>query len=295
MPCTGFGASARRYLQAIFPHSLISAIHDTPDGEFAGCIPDCSQFELLEELSEAVYQQRAALGVAFDGDGDRVAFVDGEGNVLTADESAWVLLESLADTLSGEKFVYDLTFSDRVPEAAGRLGAETVVERSGDSSIRRRMRKENARFGAETSGHYFFRELDGGDDGLYAACRLIAFLAASGKELASLRQQCPEVFATPDLHVRVKSQYCQAVLGRVREVFAKYAQSEVEGVRIDFPKGWALVRHAVGKPGLVFRFEAKSWKALAKLIWQFSEALPEVGDALWARYEESLSFGEEDF
>ena len=285
---------ARRYLQAVFPHSIFSAIHDEPDGSFAGRVPDCSQAESLEELSQAVYQQRAALGIAFDGDGDRVAFVDDDGNPLTAEEATWVLLQSFAGELEGERFVYDLKFSDRVAEAARRLGAEPLAERSGPAFLRKRMLAARARFGAEVSGHYFFRELDGGDDGLMAACRMIAYLARSGKSLGRLRGECPEVFVTPDLRVGVKARQLQAVLRQVRARFAKYPQTGIDGVRVEFPDGWALVHGSGSEPALTFRFEAADGPGLSNLVWRFARSLPEIGDALWARYEEAIGLAEEE-
>ncbi|MFH1921154.1 MAG: hypothetical protein ABIP48_14900, partial [Planctomycetota bacterium] len=94
-----WAARARRYLQAVFPRCLFSAIHDTPDAAFGGRLPDCSRPEQLEELADAVYQERAQLGIAFDGDGDRVAFVDNEGSALTAEEATCLLLESVGPQL----------------------------------------------------------------------------------------------------------------------------------------------------------------------------------------------------
>jgi phosphomannomutase/phosphoglucomutase len=172
---------ARRYLQAIFPHTVFLAIHDTPNGAFGGCAPDCSQADLLGDLARAVEHEGAAMGIAFDGDGDRVAFVDNAGAVLTAEEATWLFLQSFGPAWPGERFVYDLKFSDRVPETARALGAEPLIERSGHAFIRGRMLKSGARFGDEISGHYFFRDLAGGDDGMFAACWLIDFLARTGR------------------------------------------------------------------------------------------------------------------
>ncbi len=279
---------ARRYLQAVFPHSVFSAIHDAPDSSFGGRTPDCSLPDALVDLGESVYQQRAFLGIAFDGDGDRVAFVDDEGTPLTAEESTWVLLSSFAEQLRGEPFVYDVKFSERVPEAARKLGAEPLVERSGHTFIRHRMLKSGAPFGAEVSGHYFFRALGGGDDGLFAACRMIAHLAASGKTLSQLRRKSPRVFMTPDLRVRVKERYRRSVVRQVRETWSKYPATDIDGVRIQFPDGWALVRNSVTEPALTFRFESRNWNGLAKLVSKFCDSLPEVGDALWASYEDAM-------
>jgi len=279
---------ARRYLQAIFPHSIFSAIHDEPDGSFAGRVPDCARVEQLEDLCRAVYQQRAALGIAFDGDGDRVAFVDDEGNPLTAEETTWVLLQSIADDLPAERFVYDLKFSNRIPEAAGALGAQPLAERSGHAFLRSRMLSSDALFGAEISGHYFFRALGGGDDGLYSACRMIAFLARTGRSLSDLRRACPRVHVTPDLRVAMKARGVRAVIERVRQCFAGYPQSALDGVRVEFPDGWALVRSSITQPAVTFRFEAANWTGLTELVWGFCETLPEIGDALWARFHEAM-------
>ncbi len=279
---------ARRYLQAIFPHTIFSAIHDMPDSTFGGRVPDCSHFDALADLGEAVYQQRAFLGIAFDGDGDRVAFVDNEGAALTAEEATWVLLQSFSGELQGEPFIYDVKFSERVPEAARKLGAEPIVERSGHTFLRNRMLKTQAPFGAEISGHYFFRDLGGGDDGLFAACRMIAFLAHSGKSLSQLRRKSPKVFVTPDLRVRVKARYRRDVVRMVRETWSKHPVTDVDGVRIHFPDGWALVRNSVTEPALTFRFESRNWNSLAKLVSKFCDALPEIGEALWASYEDAM-------
>jgi phosphomannomutase/phosphoglucomutase len=150
------------------------------------------------------------------------------------------------------------------------------------------MLKSSAAFGAEVSGHYFFRTLGGGDDGLFAACRLIAFLAASGKTLSQLRRKSPKVFMTPDLRVRVKARHRRDVVRQVRETWSKYPATEVDGVRIQLPDGWALVRNSVTEPAITFRFEGRNWNGLARLVSKFCDSLPEIGEALWASYEDAM-------
>ncbi|MBU4398004.1 MAG: hypothetical protein KKE86_01575, partial [Planctomycetes bacterium] len=140
---------ARRYLHAVFPQCIFSTIRDRADGRFDGQAPDCSRPENLHELCAAVYHQRAHLGVAFDGDGDRLALVDDEGVVFSSEEAVFTLLECLGEELRGEPFVHDLKYSDRVAEFARRVGAEPLAERSGHAFLRARMCETNARFGAE--------------------------------------------------------------------------------------------------------------------------------------------------
>ena len=278
----------RRYLHAVFPRLIFSTVHDTPHPVFDGRNPDCSRPELLDELCEEVYRQRADVGIAFDGDGDRIALVDNEGTPLTAEETTWVLLQTFGQKLQGKQFVYDQKFSGRVPEAAEELGAEALVERSGHAFIRARMLDSAAVFGAEISGHYFYGDLRGGDDGLFTACRMIAHLAGGSNTLAQLRRECPAVFITPDLRVRVEPQEGAKVIQKVRSAWSQYPQATIDGVRVSFPDGWALVRNSVTEPVLTFRFEASDLSGLYKLVWDFCDVLGELGDALWGQYAEAM-------
>jgi len=280
---------ARRYLQAVFPRSLFSAIHDTADPGFGGRRPDSSQAEHLEDLCNAVDHARAHLGIAFDGDGDRVAFVDNEGVALTAEEATWVLLHSFGPDLAGQKFVYDVKFSSRVEEGARHLGAEPLAERSGHAFLRSRMVESGALFGAEISGHYFYRALEGGDDGLYTACRMIAYLARSGKTLSELRRSCPPIYMTPELRVSATAEEAFVAIEQVRASWQSYPQTLLDGVRVEFPDGWALIRSSVTESALTFRFESTDWRKLDKLVWRFCDSLPDLGDAVWARYESAMS------
>lgn len=275
---------ARRYLQAVFPHTLFVAIHDASDPSFGGRSPDCSRPENLEELVEAVYRERADVGVAFDGDGERIALVDNEGNVLTAEETTWIFLGSLGRQLRGRRFVHDVKFSDCIPRRARKLGAEPVAERSGHAFVRRRMLDARALFGAEVSGHYFFEELGGGDDGLFAACWVLAHLAQSRKPLAQLRRACPPVFITPDLRLPLAPRDQARVLQQARDAWSHCPQTSLDGVRIDFPKGWALVRGSVTEPALTFRFEANRWTDLSRLVRRFCQSLPGLGADLWRQF-----------
>ena len=281
-------ARARRYLHAIFPQCLFSAIHDTPDTSFAGGSPDCSQPQLLEELCEAVYRHRAHVGIAFDGDGDRLALVDNEGMPLSAEETTWVFLQSFGQQLEGERFIYDLKFSDRIPEAAQELGAEPLVERSGHTFLRSRMLRMDALFGAEVSGHYFFRALEGGEDALFAACWMIAYLARCRTTLAHLRRECPPVYMTPGLRVPLGPDQQQSILHKVRTAWSQFPQNTLDGVRIDTPGGWVLLRSSVTEPALTFRFESSNWHNLDDLVEHFCAALPEVGETLWSHYEAAM-------
>jgi phosphomannomutase / phosphoglucomutase len=275
---------ARRYLHAVFPQCLFSTIHDKVDVDFGGRAPDCARPQELTDLCEAVYRERAHLGIAFDGDGDRIALVDNEGVTLSPEEAVWVLLHCLADQLPGERFIYDLKFSDAVAAAAKDFGAEPLAERSGHAFLRTRMCDSGALLGAEISGHYFYRALNGGDDPLYTACLLISYLARSQRPLSELRRACPPVFITPDLRISLPLDQQPAAIAQIRQSWSQFPQRTTDGVRIDMPGGWALVRSSVTEPALTFRFEGVDWPALDDLVERFCDALPDFGDELWMRY-----------
>ena len=279
---------ARRYLHAIFPQCLFSTVHDTVDGHFGNRTPDCSRPDALADLCQAVYHERAHLGIAFDGDGDRIALVDNEGVALSAEEATHVLLHCLGEQLRGDSFIYDLKFSKRIPEVAKQVGAEPLVERSGHAFLRARMCESGATFGAEISGHYFYRALAGGDDGLYTACLLIAHLARSEQTLSELRRACPSVYMTPDLRVPVGPDEQRKIIEQVRAAWSQFPQQTTDGVRIDLPGGWALVRSSVTEPALTFRFEGLDWHALDDLVERFCDSLSDVGDELWTRYRVAM-------
>lgn len=288
----GNGCWSRRaaaYLAALFPGLQVEVIHDEEDGRFPNRSADVAKPEYLTKLSAVVVERQADLGVAFDGDGDRVAFVDHTGHALSAEEATWVLLLSFWESFHDRAFVYDIKFSDRMAEGARVLGGEPHMERSGHAFIRRRMLDEGGIFGAEISGHYFYGELDGGDDGLFTAARMLAHLARAEKSLTELRRTCPPIAMTPDLRVTLDAAGQQAVLANVCQAFADRPQSTVDGIRIEFPDGWALVRSSVTEPALTFRFEASTLDALDLLVRDFCDRVAGVGEVLWEKYQRAMS------
>ena len=276
----------RAIFRQLFPTTRFDVIHDRPDGKFPERDPDCAKPENLARLAEEVGQRRAALGIAFDGDGDRVAFVDGTGQPLTGEEATWVLMQSFGQELRGQALVYDIKMSDLIPGAARNLGAQPEVERSGHAFIRAKMIDTRARFGAELSGHYFHRELAGGDDALFTACRMIDFLAAGDGSLDRLRRNCPTTHMTPDLRLLVAAADQDRVLAGIQESFDKHPQNLVDGVRIDFECGWGLIRKSVTEEVLTCRFEGSSKVALKRIVSNFSAELGELGSELWTRFQE---------
>jgi phosphomannomutase len=290
---------ARRYLQAIFPQCIFSTVGDAAVGDTA--IPpqptetsetgkataaddDRVGNERAAALCEAVYCERAQLGLGFDG--DSLILVDDEGVALRSEEAAWTLLQCLGGDLRGRRFVYDHKFSQRIPEAVRLLGGEPVVERSNCVAIAERMRETDAMFGADVSGRYYFRVWSDSDDSLYAACRALAHLARSGRTLSSFRRECPPIFATPDLCVPAAP--CDEIVSRLRAAWSEFPQQTLDGLRIETPGGWALVQPGEREHSLAFRFEALDWHALDDLVERFCDLMPECGEELWGRYRTAI-------
>jgi phosphomannomutase/phosphoglucomutase len=150
------------------------------------------------------------------------------------------------------------------------------------------MLQTGAVLGAEVSGHYFHRSLNGDDDGLFTACQMIAYLARCEATLAELRRRCPPVFVTPDLRVHVAPGHASDVIELVRAAWSHYPQTTLDGVRVSFPDGWALVRSSVTESSLTFRFEATDRTKLLEIVRSFCHPLGDIGDQLWGAYEASL-------
>jgi phosphomannomutase/phosphoglucomutase len=259
-------------LERCFPGLAVGAIYNDPDGTFSSRNPDSSRPEHLETLCRDVVEGGFALGLAFDGDGDRVAFVDETGHVLSSEEATHILLQAQSDTLRGHGFVYDLKFSDVIPASAAALGARPLVERSGHAFIRSRMRAEGAAFGAEVSGHFFYKALDSGDDALYSGALLLARLGPSGRSLGAWRRDCPPVYMTPELRRTLSAKEMDRLLESVETRYRDRPISRVDGLRIEFNDGWALMRKSVTEPALTFRFEGRSAAALDRIVEEFRVA-----------------------
>lgn len=284
----GNGCWSRRaaaYAAEVFPGLEIVTIFDEADGLYPGRGADVAKPRELGALCAAVVAHKAMLGIAFDGDGDRVAFVDGSGHALTAEEATWVLIGGFGEAWAGRGFVYDLKFSDRMAERAQSLGGVPHMERSGHAFIRRRMLAVNGLFGAEISGHYFYGALEGGDDGLYTALRLLAVLARASRTLEDERRTCPVITMTPDLRLPCAPEEGQAILVAIRDAFADLPQTTVDGIRVDFPDGWALARGSVTEPALTFRFESTTPDALASLVSRYCRRIPVLWERLYPAFQ----------
>ena len=238
----------------------------TSDGTFPNHHPDPTVLENLKDLQAAVKREKAELGIAFDGDGDRIGAVDETGGVVAGDQLLVLFGRDLVHRMgAGTSVIFDVKCSEVLPQMLKRAGLKPVMWKTGHSFIKMKMKELGAPLAGEMSGHMFFGgDWYGFDDALFAAARLIAYVAREGGPLSRLLADLPQTYATAELRVDSTDDRKFEVVDRAARHFtAQYPVSTLDGVRITFPQGWGLLRASNTQPVLVMRFEANSPEALA--------------------------------
>lgn len=251
------------------------------DGTFPGHWPDPVRPENLVKLQEVVRREGADLGVAFDGDADRLGVVDDKGEILWGDVLMILFWREILARHPGAEAIVEVKCSQALVDEIRRLGGKPVFHRTGHSLIKATMRETGALFAGEMSGHMFFAdEYYGFDDALYAAARLIRIIAQAGRPLSELLADRPRYFTTPEMRLDCPDRSKVAVVEAVRRRFADRGLEvvDVDGARVIFPGGgWLLVRASNTQPALVVRCEARTAEELGKLKTAVSEALRDAG------------------
>jgi phosphomannomutase / phosphoglucomutase len=236
------------------------------DGTFPNHHPDPTVLENLHDLQNAVRRERAELGIAFDGDGDRIGAVDEHGEPVFGDQLLVLFGRDLVHRFgAGKPVIFDVKCSEVLPQMLKRAGLEPVMWKTGHSLIKQKMKEIGAPLAGEMSGHMFFGgDWYGFDDALFAAARLLNYVAREGGPLSRLLADLPHTVTTPELRVDCPDDRKFDVVERAARHFAaKYPVFTLDGVRITFPQGWGLLRASNTQPVLVLRFEATSAEALA--------------------------------
>jgi phosphomannomutase/phosphoglucomutase len=252
-------------------------------GDFSHHDPDTSQPENLQELVRAVQEEKADLGIAFDGDGDRLAVVDAKGQIIWPDRLLMLYARDVLARNPSTKVVYDIKCSARLGQYIREQGGEPVMWRTGYSLVGAKMKQEGALLAGEMSGHVFIGDRWYGiDDGLYAAARLLEILRDAGGAPADVFAALPQGACTPELRVAMAEGEPQRFMERFAAAagFAGAEVTMIDGVRADFPKGWGLVRASNTTPTLVMRFEGDDSSALARIQDVFRQALLKVDSGL---------------
>ncbi len=238
------------------------------DGTFPNHHPDPTVSENLEDLITAVRREKAEIGLAFDGDADRIGMVDGDGRIVWGDH---ILILYARDVLSrsgrNEPIIFDVKCSQALPDEIRKAGGTPVMWKTGHSLIKDKMKALHAPLAGEMSGHMFFSEgFYGHDDALYGAARLLRIVADSGRTVRELLADVPLFVSTPEIRVDCDDSLKFALVQRAVEHFrARHDVIDVDGVRVLFGDGWGLIRASNTQPIIVTRFEARSAERLAEI------------------------------
>jgi phosphomannomutase / phosphoglucomutase len=236
------------------------------DGHFPNHHPDPTVEHNLDLLKAKVKETGAELGLAFDGDSDRIGAVDENGTVVWGDQLMLIYAREILTRKPGSTFIGEVKCSQLMYDEITRLGGNPIMYKTGHSLIKTKMKEEHAELAGEMSGHIFFADrFYGFDDALYAACRLIEIVADSGKPLSAQLAGLPVMVNTPEIRVDCDDELKFGIVARVADHFRPlYETIEVDGVRVKFPHGWGLLRSSNTQPVLVMRFEATTPELLAE-------------------------------
>ena len=196
-------------------------------------------------------------------------------NLLPPTKSPLLLIQTILGGKAGKNVVYDLKMSDAVRKCILSMDARALVERSGHTFLKRRMLLDECIFGCEVSGHYFYRELSGGDDGLFTALFMADIIQRAG-DLKSLRASLPRMFVTPDIRIPLQGRAFDVFRERVRSLFQPDEELTIDGLRLRTGDGFVLVRESVTEPVVTVRIEGFDQDALERLIGTCAEAFPEA-------------------
>jgi len=253
------------------------------DGTFPNHHPDPTVDENLEDLIRAVRSSPHDLGVAFDGDADRIGAVDERGNIVRGDILLLLYgLDLLEKRGAGQKLIFDVKCSQVLPEVFAAAGGEPIMWKTGHSLIKKKMKETGALLAGELSGHIMVADdYFGFDDALYDACRLVALVSRSGRPLSEMVAEFPVYVSTPELRIDVSE---ERKWDLVQEAVAHFKKGheviDVDGARVLFGDGWALLRASNTQPAVVARVEAKTPERLDEIRHELSSWLAEQGVSL---------------
>ncbi|MFC2171364.1 phosphomannomutase/phosphoglucomutase [Acidobacteriota bacterium] len=256
----------------------VEELYCEPDGTFPNHHPDPTVLSNLTDLIAKVREIGADVGIAYDGDADRIGVVTEKGESIFGDR---LLVLYARDVLSRgpATVICDVKCSDVLVNDVEKRGGRIILWKTGHSVIKQKMREEQAALAGEMSGHMFFAdEYFGFDDSIYASCRILRILAGSDKPVSELLSDLPEVYSTPEIRIDCKESEKFEIVEELSKYFrAKYSTIDVDGVRALFDDGWGLLRASNTQPVLVFRFEARSRDSLVNIRKVFQEQIDRYG------------------
>jgi phosphomannomutase/phosphoglucomutase len=246
-----------------------------PDGRFPNHHPDPTIPENLKDLIEKVSESSSDLGIAFDGDADRIGVVDHGGKIVWGDQLMIVFARDLLKHHPGAKIIGEVKCSQNLYDDIEKHGGQPIMWKAGHSLIKGKMKEENALLGGEMSGHLFFADrYFGYDDAIYAGARLLEILTREDRSLKELLADVPVLVSTPEIRLDCPDdKKFEVVAALAQELKREYRVIDVDGARVLFDGGWGLVRASNTQPVLVLRFEAQDEERLEEIRKIFMDKL----------------------
>jgi phosphomannomutase/phosphoglucomutase len=254
-------------------------IYSEVDGNFPNHHPDPGKPENLKDLSDKVLSEKANIGLAFDGDGDRLGVVDNEGKIVPQDKFLMLLAKDILKNSPQAKIIFDVKCTNRLKDVILSFGGEPIMSPTGHFHIKKMLRKTNAHLAGEMSGHIFFNDdWYGFDDAHYSGFRLLKILIENESELSELLGEFPEGFTTPEINLDVDEDKKFQIVDEFKKSasFENASVSMLDGLRVEYEDGWGLLRASNTTPKLVLRFEGTSQKSLDGIIRKFDEEFQKV-------------------
>ena len=256
------------------------------DGNFPNHHPDPGKLENLKDLIESVKKENADLGLAFDGDGDRVGLVTEKGNVIFPDKILMLFAKDVLAKNAGGKIIFDVKCTNALGEIIKANGGEPIMSPTGHFHIKNKLRETNALLAGEMSGHIFFNDnWYGFDDGHYAGVRLIDLIDKSDSSIDDMVSELPKSFSTPELNIFASDDVKFDIVKKfAEECLLDGNKITIDGLRIEFSNGWGLLRASNTTPKLVLRFEGKSEADLKAIqenfLNEFKRICPEIDSTM---------------
>ncbi len=262
-----------------FPNLDITMICDQSDANFPNHHPDPSVEENNQMLIKKVLETKADIGIGFDGDGDRVGFITEKGEFLPIDKAMIIYIRNINDKVANKSYLFDVKCGKALEDEIIKLGGNPILYRTGASWTKYEVNKNKYPFGGEYSGHMYFTDRwPGLDSGLYNGLRMLEILSKTDKSFSQLINDIPIYYNTPEIKVPVSDDIKFDIVKKVIE-YAKsknYNYLDVDGIRVQFKDGWALVRASNTGPNLTMRFEAKTLNRLEEIKEEFKSLVNNI-------------------
>ncbi|HEX2965509.1 MAG TPA: phosphomannomutase/phosphoglucomutase [Syntrophorhabdaceae bacterium] len=237
------------------------------DGRFPNHFPDPTVEKNIEVLRRTVLEQKADVGIGYDGDADRIGIIDEKGNIIWGDYLMIIFARDILKTNKGATFVSEVKCSRNLYEDIERNGGKAIMWKAGHSLIKQKMKETNALMGGEMSGHIFFADkFFGYDDAIYASLRFLEIMEKDGRPVSQFLADLPMMYSTPEIRLECPDSVKFDVVRKLTEEYKrKYNVIDTDGVRVTFDDGWGLVRSSNTQPILVLRFEAVGEESLNRI------------------------------